>query len=252
MRQKIVAGNWKMNTDRNEAIALADALVEAVGASASTAQIVLCPPFVHLDAVSQRILGTAIRLGAQNVYHELSGAFTGEISTAMLRSVGCTHVIVGHSERRTIFRESDDDVAKKTRAALAAELIPIVCVGETLEERDGGRVEEVVGRQLGAVLPVVQPHDGRIPIVIAYEPVWAIGTGRTATPAQAQDVHAFIRRTLTQTHGLYVASQTQILYGGSVNAGNAAELFAQNDIDGGLIGGASLKSESFMAIVDAA
>lgn len=258
MRQKIVAGNWKMNTDRHSGLALVDAILARLGGGTGTrndgsgAEVVLCPPFVLLDAIAQRLAGGSIRLGAQDLFYETQGAFTGAISAPMLRSVGCTHAIVGHSERRTIFRETDDEVARKTRAAIEGGLTPIVCVGETLEERDAARVEEVVGRQIDAALAGLESRAGALPIVVAYEPVWAIGTGRTASPEQAQEVHAFIRGRVSSMHGDAVARALRILYGGSVNAANAAELFAREDIDGGLIGGASLKADDFATIVEAA
>jgi triosephosphate isomerase (TIM) len=252
MRTKIVAGNWKMNTDRSSAVALIDAIAARIADRDGLADVIVCPPYVSLDAVSQRLGDTGIGLGAQDLFHETEGAFTGAISAAMLRSVGCSHAIVGHSERRTIFGETDDIVARKARAAIEGELTPIVCVGETLEERDAGRVEEVIGRQIDAALGSLELVDARLPIVVAYEPVWAIGTGRTASPQQAQAVHAFIRARVAAMHGDAAASELRILYGGSVNAGNAAELFSQPDIDGGLIGGASLNAESFLTIIEAA
>ncbi|MBC8144061.1 MAG: triose-phosphate isomerase [bacterium] len=250
MRTSIVAGNWKMNTDRASGLALIDAIVARVG-SGTACEVIVCPPFTLLDAASQKLSGTSIRLGAQNVYFEREGAFTGEISTAMLGSVGCSHVIVGHSERRTLFGETDEYVARKIAATIAANLIPIVCVGETLEERDRGDVENVIGRQIDVALRDIELRDGTLAIVIAYEPVWAIGTGRTATPAQAQDVHHFIRERVATLHTRAAADSVRILYGGSVNADNAVELFGCADIDGGLIGGASLKVDSFMTIIDA-
>jgi triosephosphate isomerase len=252
MRTRIVAGNWKMNTDRTSGLALVDAIVGAIGGGAGTAEVIVCPPYTLLDAASQRLVGTPVRLGAQDVHFESEGAFTGAISTSMLRSVGCTHVIVGHSERRTLFGENDEVVRRKTMAVIASAMTPIVCVGETLEERDAGRVEEVVGRQVDAALREVAGVDGALPVVVAYEPVWAIGTGRTASPEQAQEVHAFIRGRVAAMHGDAPAAALRILYGGSVNAANAAELFSRPDIDGGLIGGASLKSDSFLTIVRAA
>jgi triosephosphate isomerase len=252
MRTPIVAGNWKMNTDRASGRALLDAVVEGLGSGPIATEVIVCPPYILLDAARERLDGTVIMLGAQDVFHESDGAFTGAISTSMLRSVGCSHVIVGHSERRTIFGEDDATVAKKTRAAIAAGLVPIVCVGETLEERDAGRVEEIVGRQIDAAVGELALRDGDLPIVVAYEPVWAIGTGRTATPQQAQQAHAFIRERVALLHGDRAARSLRVLYGGSVNAGNAAELFAESDIDGGLIGGASLKADAFLTIIAAA
>ena len=252
MRQKIVAGNWKMNTDRASGLALIEALIAEIGGSSFGCEVVVCPPFVVLDAASQRIAGSVLKLGAQDVFHESHGAYTGEISTAMLLSVGCTHVIIGHSERRTHFGESDDIVARKTAAAIASGIVPIVCVGETLDEREAGSVDDVIGRQIDGAIGSVSVSDGVLPLVIAYEPVWAIGTGVTASPEQAQDVHAFIRSRVEALHGASPAGAVRILYGGSVTASNASELFGQNDIDGGLIGGASLKADSFGTIVRAA
>jgi len=247
-RKAIVAGNWKMNKTATEAAPLAAAVVQAV--AGAEAEVVLCPTFTALAAVAGAIRGTSVKLGAQNLHWEKEGAFTGEISAAMLVDAGCTHVIIGHSERRTYFHETDAEVNRKVKAALAARLTPIVCVGETLAEREANRVEAVIRRQvleglagLGADLTA---------IVVAYEPVWAIGTGRTASPAQAQEVHALIRRLLAEIGGAAAAQSIRIQYGGSVKAANAAELFTQPDIDGGLIGGAALDAASFGAIVKAA
>lgn len=248
MRKPIVAGNWKMNKTATEAAPLAVAVLrETAGAEA---EVVLCPPFTALTAVGSAISGTAVQLGAQNMHWEKEGALTGEISAAMLCDLGCRYVILGHSERRTLFHETDAEVNRKIKAALAAGLTPIVCVGETLTERETNKTEEVIRRQMIDGLAGLGEMIGRL--VIAYEPVWAIGTGRTATPAQAQDVHAFIRRMLREMAGASIAQSVRIQYGGSVKAANAAELFAQPDIDGGLIGGAALEATSFAAIVKAA
>ena len=249
MRQPIVAANWKMHKTAAEAADLARAVRASVGA-ASRAEVVLCPPFTALHAVASVLEGGSIALGAQDVHWEYEGAFTGEISSRMVRESGCRYVILGHSERRTWFHESDDTVRRKLGAALAAGLRPIVCVGETLDERELGRTEEVLRRQIEGGLAGLGAELGGT--VLAYEPVWAIGTGRTATPDQAQQAHAFLRELLRGIAGESVAAATRIQYGGSVNASNAAELFGMPDVDGGLIGGASLMAESFATIVRAA
>jgi triosephosphate isomerase len=245
MRQPLVAGNWKMNGSKASNAALLDG-VKAGLPSVDRAALVVCPPFVYLEQVAEALRGTPIALGAQNVSHEPSGAFTGEVSAAMLKDMGCAYVIVGHSERRSYYGEDDLLVAKKFAAVRAAGMKPILCVGETLEERENNVTEAVVARQLAAVIELegaAALQDG----VIAYEPVWAIGTGRTATPQQAQDVHAFIRGRIAAIDEA-VAEKVQILYGGSVKGSNAEELFGQQDIDGGLIGGASLNADEFLAI----
>ncbi|HEB95996.1 MAG TPA: triose-phosphate isomerase [Sedimenticola thiotaurini] len=249
MRQPLVAGNWKMNGSRESIRALLDGLKQGIG-QVEVAEVAVCPPFIYIPDVQEQLQGTAIAWGGQDVSTEASGAYTGEISTAMLLDFGCRYVIVGHSERRSYHGESDQLVAKKYAAARAAGLIPILCVGETLEEREGGVTEQVVARQLDAVIDLegVSALAGG---VIAYEPVWAIGTGRTATPEQAQEVHAFIRGRVAQQDSA-VAEGLRILYGGSMKPGNAAELLAKPDIDGGLIGGASLQAEDFLGICTAA
>ena len=210
--------------------------------------VVLCPPFTALAAVGEAIKDTKLDLGAQNMHAEKSGAFTGEVAADMLRELGCHYVILGHSERRQYFKETDEIVNKKTKAALAAGLHPIVCVGELLAEREAGRTEPIVGTQVRGSLSGLNAND-MLKTVIAYEPVWAIGTGKTASPAQAQEVHAFIRKVLKEMFDEPVARSVRILYGGSVKASNAKELFHQPDIDGGLIGGASLEAQSFIDIV---
>jgi triosephosphate isomerase len=250
MRKPIVAGNWKMNKTVAEAVDLAEAIKRDLG-TCRDVDIVLCPPFTALKAVGDVITGTHIDLGAQNMHWEKSGAFTGEIAAAMLRELYCHYVILGHSERRAYFHETDDIVNKKTKSALAANLKPIVCVGETLADRDGNRTNDVVETQVRGSLAGLTPRD-LLEVIIAYEPVWAIGTGRTATPAQAQDVHALIRRVLKDIADDTVAQSVRIQYGGSVKASNAKELFGQPDIDGGLIGGASLEARSFAEIVQGA
>jgi len=233
-RPRLVAGNWKMHGSRESIRTLLGAIV--AGAGRPSSQCAVCPPFPYLDQVAERLRGTPIAWGGQNVSEHASGAYTGEVSVAMLAELGCRYVIVGHSERRQIFGESDAQVAAKFAAVRSGGLTPILCVGETLAEREAGRTQEVVARQLGAV----KFDQG----VLAYEPVWAIGTGRNATPEQAQEVHAFLRTR--------VPSDTAILYGGSVKPQNAAAIFAMPDVDGGLIGGASLVAADFLAILRAA
>jgi triosephosphate isomerase len=229
-RDRLVAGNWKMHGSRASIAALLDALV-----SENPSSCAVCPPFPYLGLVAEQLNRSRIAWGAQNVSEHAQGAFTGEVGAAMLAEFGCRYAIVGHSERRQLYRETDAQVAAKFAAVRAAGMIPILCVGETLQEREAGRTEEVVARQLGAV----DFKDG----VLAYEPVWAIGTGRNATPEQAQAVHAFLRKK--------VPAATLILYGGSVKPQNAAAIFAMPDVDGGLIGGASLVAKDFLAIAEA-
>jgi triosephosphate isomerase len=249
MRRPIVAGNWKLHGSRAENARLIEELMAQLPAKPAGACIV-CPPFVYLQECGRELRGSSIELGAQDVCAEAQGAFTGEVSATMLKDVGCEYVIVGHSERRLIYRESDQLVARKFAAAQSKALIPILCVGEQLAEREANRTEDVVQRQLDAVLELCGA-DAFAQAVIAYEPVWAIGTGRNATPDQAQEVHAFIRARLA-ARSAKIAAETRILYGGSVKAGNAAEIFAMPDVDGGLIGGASLKADEFLAILAAA
>ncbi|MCC7381256.1 MAG: triose-phosphate isomerase [Deltaproteobacteria bacterium] len=250
MRVPFVAGNWKMHKTVGESLELVDQLTagtENIGA----VEIGIAPPFTALHAVSKRITGTKLRLCAQNVHFETQGAFTGEISVAMLKDVGCHYGIVGHSERRSLFGETDEGCGRKVGALLRGGLRAILCVGETLAERDGGRTLDVVTRQLEAGLAEVTA-DHATDVVIAYEPVWAIGTGRNATPAQAEEVHAHLRRVLEKKLGAGAAEAMRIQYGGSVKADNARDLFTQANVDGGLIGGASLKADSFLAIANAA
>jgi triosephosphate isomerase len=229
---------------------LARRVVERAG-EFTRLELLVCPPAVYLDSVNEVVAGTAVALGAQNVYHEPDGAFTGEISTAMLRDVGCRFVIVGHSERRHILGETDDVVNKKTIAALAAGLTPIVCVGELLAERDAGQTAAVIRRQFEGSLANV-PAGEIERLVIAYEPVWAIGTGKVATPTQAEEVHADLRRLLAERYNNRSAEIVRILYGGSVKPSNACELLSQPNIDGALVGGASLKVDDFLGIAAAA
>lgn len=250
MRKKIVAGNWKMNKLVGDGVALATA-IKAKLADKADVEVVLCPTFTALKSVGDVVAGTQVKLGAQNMHWEKDGAFTGEISPDMLRDVGCQYVILGHSERRQYFGETDAGVNRKVKAALAANLTPIVCVGETLEEREANKTEDVVTTQVTKSLAGLD-ETGFRRIVVAYEPVWAIGTGRTATPAQAQDVHALIRRVLAKMCNPGAAQAVRIQYGGSMKPANAKELMAQPDIDGGLIGGAALDAASFIAIVEAA
>lgn len=248
MRRKIVAGNWKMHGSRAENAALVEAIV--AGVTSDRTACVICPPFVYLQETWRTLRGGAVSLGAQDVCAEAIGAYTGEVSAAMLKDVGCEYVLCGHSERRAIYGEDDMLVARKFAAALATGLVPVLCVGEQLADREAGRTEAVVGAQLDAVVQL-SGIASFAQAVVAYEPVWAIGTGRTATPDQAQAVHAFIRQRLAREDAK-IAGAVRVLYGGSVKAGNARELFAMPDVDGGLIGGASLKAEEFLAIFAAA
>lgn len=249
MRQPLVAGNWKMHGSQAASGALLDALANGLR-DLKRVQVAICPPYVFLPLAARHLAGTATRWGGQNLSDQAPGAFTGEIAGAMLKDVGCSVVIVGHSERRALYAESDDLVARKFRAAQQCGLIPILCVGESLSEREANQTEAVVARQLDAVIEQAGVAALNA-AVIAYEPVWAIGTGRTASPDQAQAVHRFIR-TRIGVRDAQVADGTRILYGGSVKGSNAKELFAQPDIDGGLIGGASLNADEFVAICRAA
>ena len=249
MRKKMVAGNWKMNASRAEA----HLLIEAVKQGAenfSSIDIVLFPSFVHLAESESILKNSPVALGAQNLYPGTSGAFTGEVSGSMLVDYGCKYVLVGHSERRALFHDDLPLVAEKFKAALRVGLIPILCVGETLAEREKGQTENIIEQQLASVVEAAS-IDAFQSAVVAYEPVWAIGTGLTATPEQAQEIHAFIRGFLTRHHA-EIADKIQILYGGSVKADNAKALFDMPDIDGGLVGGASLDAKSFLAICQAA
>jgi len=248
-RRKFVCGNWKMHKTIAEAVQLVRELRDRAGKSG--AQVAVAPPFTALAAVKQALQGSAIQLFAQDCHHEKQGAFTGEVSATMLKDAGCDGVIVGHSERRQYFGETDESVAKKVRAALAESLHPIVCVGETLQEREAGKTWEVVSRQVRGGLAGLDAGSLQR-ITLAYEPVWAIGTGRTATTAQAQEVHAQIRGLLRELGGAQVADADRIQYGGSVKPDNAKDLLSQPDIDGALVGGASLKANDFAAIVAAA
>jgi len=248
MRRPLLAGNWKMYKTVAEAVALAQEIRAGLALPLKDRDVLVAPPFTALSAVSEALRGSGVLLGAQNMHWEREGAFTGEISPVMLKDVGCAHVILGHSERRHIFGESDEMVARKTRAAVDNGLTPILCGGETLPERESSRTLEVVERQLERALRALTP-DEVSRAVVAYEPVWAIGTGRTATPDQAQEVHAFIRKRVGVTHGEAPATALRILYGGSVKPDNVDGLMSQPDVDGALVGGACLKAESFLRIV---
>jgi triosephosphate isomerase len=248
-RQPIVAGNWKMNGSQAESTALLTGLKKGLGA-VNKAKVVVCPPFILLPLAARELAGTTVAWGGQNLDTHKSGAYTGEVSGPMLKDCGCTYVIVGHSERRTLFGETDATVADKFKAAQDAGLVPILCIGETLAEREANQTEAVCARQLDAVVNAAGIA-ALANSVIAYEPVWAIGTGKTATPQQAQDVHKFIRGRIAAKDAK-VADGIRILYGGSMKAANARELISQPDIDGGLIGGASLVADEFLAICRAA
>ena len=249
MRKPLFAGNWKMNTDGKSAFALAKAISEA-SPGYGAVDLLVCPPAIYLTAVRDAVAGGTVAYGAQNMYHEKNGAFTGEISAAMLKDVGATFVILGHSERRHILGETDADVNRKTKAAHAAGLTPIVCVGETLEQREAGKTAAVIREQFEGSLKDVSA-ELMAATVIAYEPVWAIGTGKVASPQQAEEVHADLRKLIAQRYNADTAETVRILYGGSVKPDNAAELLGQPNVDGALIGGASLKADDFLAIAAA-
>ena len=246
-RRPFIAGNWKMFKTRGEAQGTVQQLQELLGASPSV-DVVVCPPFSALSAVGEVIREADIQLAAQNVHWEEEGAFTGEVSTAMLLDLGCRYVILGHSERRQFFHESDVIIHRKIKKVLTTELTPILCVGESLEEREAERVDDVILGQLEADLGELTATEASR-IIVAYEPIWAIGTGKTATPEMAQEVHALIRRWFEERYSAEVAAGVRILYGGSVKPDNARELMAQEDIDGALVGGASLDAQSFATIV---
>lgn len=251
MRKKIVAGNWKMNMDLNEGMALAESLNNHFIANPlKDREVILCTPFIHLASVSRVLTAQGVSAGAQNCNDHKSGAYTGEVSAAMIKSTGAGSVIIGHSERRTYYGETDDLLAAKTAEALRNGLAVIFCCGEVLAEREGNIHFDVVKRQLEKGLFGLSPENFK-KCIIAYEPVWAIGTGVTASPAQAQEMHAFIRKLVGERYGMEVTADTTILYGGSCKASNAAELFANPDVDGGLIGGASLVRDEFCSIVNA-
>ena len=246
-RKILIAGNWKMNKTATEAVELAKPIIEAIG-NQNDIDVLMCPPFTSISAVSELIGNSTVRVGAQNMSDKASGAYTGEISAAMLRDLQVSYVILGHSERRSYYGETDAFINRKVLTCLENNLKPVLCVGETLEEREAGKVEEVIKTQLVGGLANV-PADKAESVVIAYEPVWAIGTGKTATPEQAQEVHAFIRKELIGLLG-QVGNAIRILYGGSMKPANADELLAKPDIDGGLIGGAALVAKDFLALIE--
>ena len=250
IRRKLIAGNWKMNKTAADGVALIKDITAEVG-RVDTVDVVVCPPFTALESAAKALEGQSVKLGAQNMHPEKSGAYTGEVAAEMLRALFVSHVILGHSERRTYFAETDAFINKKVLAALANQLKPILCVGETLAEREAGSTLAVVQRHVEGGLQGVTAEQ-ITNVVIAYEPVWAIGTGKVATTAQAQEVHAFIRDLLTKLYGAPLAQKVRILYGGSMKPSNAPELLAEKDIDGGLIGGASLEARSFVDLVKAA
>jgi len=246
----LIAGNWKMNTDLSRGLELAREIASGVAGADGEVDgvgLAVCPPYVHLSPIADILADVPVAVGAQNVHAEEEGAYTGEVSAAMLTSAGCTHVIVGHSERRAYFGETDADVRAKVVQAHAHELTPIVCVGESIEQRRAGDAQSVVRRQLDGALEGVDlasAHD----LIVAYEPIWAIGTGETATPDQAQEMHALIRQNLSDRYGDELAGDVELLYGGSMKPHNAAELLEQPDVTGGLVGGASLQAADFLAI----
>ncbi|MFH5803846.1 triose-phosphate isomerase [Alienimonas sp. DA493] len=258
MRRPFVAGNWKMNTTAASGCELARAIAEAVPTSRDEVDVLVAPPLPYLDCVDDELAKSAVMLGAQNCYHEKEGAFTGEVSPQMLADLDVDYVILGHSERRHILGETDEDINKKVAAALEAGLGVILCVGETLEDREAGKTNDVLAQQLSGGLKGLTAEQlaggtgGNDDLVLAYEPVWAIGTGKTATPEMAQEAHAFLRSKLAEGWGDDLAAATRIQYGGSVKPANAADLLAQPDIDGALVGGASLSAENFLPIVEAA
>ena len=252
MRKPFVAGNWKMNTDSHSSVDLAKRV--ASGSSQVAGQgvsVAVCPPFVYLQSVAKALSASSVAVGAQDVYFEPKGAFTGEISASMLKDIGCTYALCGHSERRHVIGETDELVNKKVAAAIGGGLLPILCVGELLAEREASQTEEVVSRQLKVGLAGLGAEKVSA-VTIAYEPVWAIGTGRTATPQQAQDVHSFVRKLITEFYDNQLAEEIRILYGGSVKPNNSADLMSQPDIDGLLVGGASLSADDFVAIIRSA
>jgi len=246
-RKKFIAGNWKMNTTIDEAIALAKAVVAKMGTVADV-DVAVCPPYISLKAVADVLKGSNVKLGAQDVHWEAKGAFTGKVSCAMLKSVGVQYVIIGHSEQRQYFHETNETVNKKVKATLAAGLLPIVCVGETLDERKTGKLFSVIESQTKGAFVGISKDDA-LKCTIAYEPVWAIGTGETATPEQANEMHGFIRKQVVGMYGTDTAAAMRIQYGGSMKPDNAKSLLALSDVDGGLIGGAALKADDFFGIV---
>jgi triosephosphate isomerase len=251
MRKPFVAGNWKMNTDSRTSVDLAERIASGyIDSAGHSATVAVCPPFVYLQAVTKALGASSIAVGAQDIYFEANGAFTGEISASMLKDVGCIYCLCGHSERRHVIGEKDDLINKKVTAAIGGGLLPILCVGELLSEREASQTNDVVARQLKKGLSGLN-GEKLSAVTIAYEPVWAIGTGLTATAAQAQEVHEFIRTLLGQMYDQGLAEEIRILYGGSVKPSNAAELMSCKDVDGVLVGGASLKADDFVAIIEA-
>ncbi len=252
MRKPFVAGNWKLNTDSRSSVELAKSVAASLsGRVAGQISVAVIPPFVYLQSVVRAVSSSGVAVGAQDVYFEQKGAFTGEISPAMLKDVGCTYVLCGHSERRHVIGETDELVGRKLAASISGGLLPVLCVGELLEERDAGQTEQVVARHLRTGVSGLSAEKMSA-VTIAYEPVWAIGTGRTATPQQAQEVHAFIRNWLAEAYDKTLAEEIRVLYGGSVKADNARALMQQQDVDGLLVGGASLKADEFVRIIEAA
>lgn len=251
MRRPLVAGNWKMTTTQESGAALSRDLAEGVGNSTESVDVLVCPPYPYLTTVADAIKGSGIELGAQDAYYQSPGAFTGEVANEMLTDVGCSYVILGHSERRHVMGECDEMTNKKITASLAGGLKAILCVGELLTEREAKQTEAVLDRQMSGGLAGIS-EDQMADVVIAYEPVWAIGTGKTATPEQAESAHAHLRNWLESNYNAGVAAATRILYGGSVKPDNAAELIGQANVDGALVGGASLKAELFLPIIQAA
>jgi len=252
MRKPFVAGNWKMNTDSHTSISLAESIVsgslETAGQGVSVA---VCPPFVYLQAVAKALSASSVAVGAQDIYIESQGAFTGEISASMLKDIGCSYALCGHSERRHVIGETDELINKKVAAAIGGGLLPILCVGELLAEREASQTSEVISRQIKSDLAGLSVEKVSA-LTMAYEPVWAIGTGLTATPQQAQEVHAFVRGLLAEMYGAQLAEEIRILYGGSAKPGNAGDLMREQDVDGLLVGGASLNADDFIAIIQAA
>ncbi len=248
MRKKVIAGNWKMNNDISGSAELISGIINNIDFSRVNSDVIVCPPFTSLETASELVKNTPIKVGAQNMFFEDKGAFTGEISAAMLLSAGCDYVILGHSERRAIFNESNEWINKKIHKALSSGLKPIFCVGETLEERESGVMKDVLKKQITEGLTGVTSNQME-EVIVAYEPVWAIGTGKTASPEQAEEVHKFIRDLITKMYNKDVADNLVIQYGGSVKPNNAAELLSQPNIDGALIGGAALKADSFIDII---
>ena len=251
MRKMIVAGNWKMNNDLSDSVNLISEIKNLLSGKELKAEVIICPPFISLETASALIKGTKIKLGAQNMSFEENGAFTGEISASMLKSVGCDYVILGHSERRAIFGETDEIINKKMKKAISSSLTPIFCIGETLEQREEGITNKIIEGQIRNGLTGISENEMKN-VIIAYEPVWAIGTGKTASPDQAQEVHEFIRSLITEIYSSNLADNLTIQYGGSVKPDNAETLLSQKDIDGALVGGACLKADSFYGIIKSA